>query len=113
MLYATGQNIRKIFLAWLLLCPVLFLSCGQNNNAERVVSKLDDGPSCIQFSNTITVNDCVNRVVERDSCMGSGVGVGHFNIHAPAELAGAASEARCRLYLNLGNHQLRDMTSTV
>jgi len=112
MLYAAGQNISKLFLAWLLLCQILFLSCKENNRDDTLFSRLDAETSGIHFSNTITENDSVNLVVDEYTYMGSGVGVGDFNNDGLPDLFFGASQASCRLYLNLGNHHFRDITKT-
>ncbi len=109
-MYATGRNISFFLLSWLLLCPILFLSCKENSSPHTLFSKLDAGTSGIHFSNTITENDSVNLVVDEYTYMGSGVGVGDFNRDGLPDLFFGASQASCRLYLNLGNHHFEDIT---
>lgn len=109
---ASGQNINRLFLPWLLLCQILVLSCKENNKTETFFSKLDAGTSGIHFSNTITENDSVNLVVDEYAYMGSGVGVGDFNNDGLPDLFFGASQGSCRLYLNLGNHHFRDITKS-
>jgi len=109
-MHATGRNISRSVFTWLLLCPILFLSCKENNKTNTLFSKLDAGTSGIHFSNTITENDSVNLVVDEYTYMGSGVGVGDFNRDGLPDLFFGASQASCRLYLNLGNHKFWDIT---
>ena len=95
-----------------MLCQILVLSCKENNKPGTLFSKLDAGTSGIHFSNTITENDSVNLIVDEYAYMGSGVGVGDFNNDGLPDLFFGASQASCRLYLNLGNHHFRDITKT-
>lgn len=109
---ATGQNINKLFLPWVLLCQILVISCREHNQSGTLFSKLDAETSGIHFSNTITENDSVNLVADEYAYMGSGVGVGDFNNDGLPDLFFGASQGSSRLYLNLGNHRFRDITKS-
>lgn len=111
-MYASGRNISFCILSWLLPCPILFCSCKGDKAPDTLFSKLDAGTSGIHFSNTITENDSVNLVVDEYTYMGSGVGVGDFNRDGLPDLFFGASQATCRLYLNLGGHRFQDITRT-
>ncbi len=109
---AVKGNISKLFLSWLLLCQILFLSCKEHNKPSTLFSKLDAGSSGVQFNNTITENDSVNLIFDEYAYMGSGVAVGDFNNDGLPDLFFGASQVSCRLYLNLGNLHFRDITKT-
>jgi hypothetical protein len=111
-LKASGQNINRLFIPWLLLCQILVISCKENNKPDTLFSKLDAGTSGIHFNNTITENDSVNLIFDEYAYMGSGVGVGDFNNDGLPDLFFGASQASSRLYLNLGGHHFRDITKT-
>jgi hypothetical protein len=109
---AAGQDIRTLFLPWLLLCQILAISCKEHNKPGTLFSKLDAGVSGIHFNNTITENDSVNLIFDEYAYMGSGIGVGDFNNDGLPDLFFGASQASSRLYLNLGDHHFRDITAT-
>jgi len=100
--------MNKVIASWLLLC--LAVSC--NRRPPTLFTRLDPSVSGIHFNNTITENDSVNLIADEYAYMGSGVGVGDFNKDGLPDLFFGGNQTSSRLYLNLGNHQFRDITST-
>ena len=111
-MHAGGKNISNLFPVWLLLCQILVVSCKEHRKPDTLFSKLDAETSGIHFSNTITENDSVNLIYDEYAYMGSGVGVGDFNNDGLPDLFFGGSQVSSRLYLNLGNHQFRDITKS-
>jgi len=103
------KHIIKLLLPGLLCFS---LACRENKKAGALFTRLDAETSGIHFSNTITENDSVNLVFDEYAYMGSGVGVADFNNDGLPDLFFGASQASCRLYLNLGGHHFRDITKT-
>lgn len=99
--------MNKVIASWLLLC--LAASCKQK---QTLFTRLDPSVSGIHFNNTITENDSVNLIADEYAYMGSGIGIGDFNKDGLPDLFFGGNQTSSRLYLNLGNHQFRDITKT-
>jgi enediyne biosynthesis protein E4 len=88
---------------------VCLLSCRQSTTLFHQLSSSQSG---IDFTNTIVENDSINPLDMEFLYNGGGVAVGDFNNDGLRDLYFTASQVANALYLNKGNLEFKDITTS-
>jgi len=92
-----------------LLFIVIITSCNRRRPLFESISSAHSG---ITFNNTIIENDSINPLSVVNIYSGGGVGVGDFNNDGLPDIFLTGGMVPCKLYVNKGNFQFEDVTST-
>jgi hypothetical protein len=94
------------------LVPFLCLLIASCDKPTALFRQIPASQSHIEFNNTITENDSINPFDVTNIYNGGGVGIGDFNNDGLADVYFAGNQVDCKLYLNQGKFNFRDITKT-
>ena len=97
--------------AFLLALFLLFLA-GSCNKPETLFTLIPPGQSGIHFTNEITESDSIHYFNFPYIYTGAGVGIADFNQDGLADIFFAGNMVTSRLYLNQGDFNFKDITTT-
>lgn len=100
------MKISRIFIVCL---ACVAMACQSNTSLFQLVPA---DQSNIEFNNRIVENDSINPFDVTNMYNGAGVAMGDFNNDGLTDIYFAGNQVPCRLYLNKGDLQFRDVTST-
>lgn len=95
---------------YVLIAVAVLFACEQKNNT--LFRKLDTADTGISFENTIVESDTFNILTEEYIYNGGGVGIGDFNNDGLPDIFFVGNMVPNQLYLNKGNMQFENVTST-
>jgi hypothetical protein len=104
------QFFPRLLSGFFLLCVILInASC---NNKKTLFEKISSTNSGIHFNNEIIENDSINPLDLTNIYNGGGVGIGDFNRDGLPDIYFTGNTVSNKLYLNKGNFEFDDITST-
>lgn len=104
--------MRHYQLTCLLFASAIFFlfSCKTKHPGKKLFTKLSSAQSNIHFSNNISEDDSLNRVISEFAYMGGGVGIGDFNNDGLKDIFFSGNQVSGKLYINKGNNSFEDIT---
>jgi hypothetical protein len=91
----------------LLLLTILTISCRQK---DTLFEKISSTRTRIHFNNQIVENDSINQLDIENVYNGGGTGFGDFNKDGLQDVFLTGNLVPCKLYLNKGDFQFKDVT---
>ncbi len=102
------KTLRILFLTVIFL----FFSCSDKNNQGDLFEKVPSETTNITFQNTLNPTEDLNILDYLYFYNGAGVAVGDINNDDLVDVFFTANQGKNKLYLNKGNFQFEDITST-
>ena len=96
----------------LLFYSLFFVACTKNSNEHSLFTVKDENATGIHFVNRLDADPSFNLFSYMYYYNGAGVGAGDFNNDGLIDLFFAANRSGNALYLNKGNLQFEDITTT-